>query len=241
MKRDPLDRYYTRPHVARAIVGWLDIPKGATVIEPNVGRGAWARALRDSGHHGPIIGVDLDPQPEAFEVCTEVITGDWLTVSATIGRAWIVLGNPPFITAADHLVASLEVAPRVGFLLRSSFVEPAENRRDMWRTSQPLMEWTIADRQRFEIHPDLLAELNAERVAEGKAPLVLKDGALPGVDSVLHTFLMFGEHVTQGFRERRGWYREVVSIERGEVPWAAPPWATSWLPCPRSEVSTCAA
>ena len=63
--RDPLDRCYTDPALARAIVRWLHaegLSKSAHVVEPSVGAGDFLSALLAEGHAPEAITVaDLDP------------------------------------------------------------------------------------------------------------------------------------------------------------------------------------
>ena len=195
-KRDPLERYYTPDDVASAVVGWMKIPSAWTVIEPSIGGGAWARALRASGHVGRIIGVDLDPgvtRETLAGLDVELHTGDWVEVSQAL-RADLVLGNPPFKPAGAHILAGLRAAPRLAFLLRGTFTEWTDSRAPMWKTLQPVLEWTIGDRLSFLPGPGSEVELK-------------------GSDSVCHSILFFRAGNT-----RRGWHREVVSLEHNVGP-----------------------
>lgn len=198
--RDPLDRYYTPANVAEWVVGWLRVPPHWTIIEPSVGRHVWPDALRRAGHTGRIIGVDVDEDARQYAAALDVefIHGDWPTVAPTV-RADLVIGNPPFAPAVPHLRAGLASSPRVVFVLRGSFVEPAGERDELWRTLQPTWEVTIGDRVNFEPHPSVIEA----RLAAGKPKF--------SGDSMLHSVFRF-----DAGRTVRGWRRQCVRI--GESP-----------------------
>lgn len=123
-QRDKLDRYYTPDNVARACTDRLTIPDGATVLEPSVGGGAFVRAvLAATRGTADITGCDLDPEADGLHLCDEHVIGDFLDYADMMGPFDLVIGNPPYADAADHVRAALRVAPRVAFLLRLNLLE----------------------------------------------------------------------------------------------------------------------
>lgn len=150
--RDEHDRYYTPDPIASAYARWLDVPRGARVLEPSVGGGAWARALRSRA--GLLVGVDIDPAARGLGMVHVPLAGDFadLDVGAhgdAHGEFDLVCGNPPFSVAAEHLDRALYLAPVVALLLRSTFVEPVQSRRDLLRAHPPWAVWMWPERIRF--------------------------------------------------------------------------------------------
>lgn len=203
-ERDPWDRYYTPHWAASAVVRWARIPPSWTVVDPSVGQSSiWPQVLREQGHTGRIVGVDIDPDARAPAEawCDEVITGDWMAVARERRlRADLVLGNPPYGPAGAHILLALgEVAQRGGFFLRGTFVELSGARLDLWRTLQPVCEWTITERVR------------------ARSPNPAADP--PSGENVSSSMLWFRRG-----NATPGWRREVVSARRhpDRVP-SAPP------------------
>jgi hypothetical protein len=100
--RDPLDRFYTRPEIAGVLV---DVVPGAgayrRVLEPHVGAGAFARAVRRRFPDARLHGLDFDPEApgrvdvhrfEAVDFLRWRPAGEWERPD------WIV-GNPPYAVA----------------------------------------------------------------------------------------------------------------------------------------------
>lgn len=120
-ERDKLDRYYTSDTDAAACVACLTLPNGARVVEPSVGGGAFARAVYGAtGGRAHILGIDIDPDADGLHLCDEMRMGDFDRISEDLTEwdADIVLGNPPYTDAIEHVRAGLRIAPRVAFLLR---------------------------------------------------------------------------------------------------------------------------
>ena len=195
-ERDPLDRYYTPLDVTRGLVAALGVPRHARVIEPSVGGGAWVTALRESGHEGPIVGVDLDPDARGFGLCDEARSGRWedhAPLLPEVDVPTIVLGNPPFRQAAEHVRAARARGWRVALLLRSTFVEPVESllhperaRLELWRDDPCTVELTWPHRIRF--------------------------GGAAGTESVLHSMFVWASPEPAPGAD--GWRRRLVWPDR---------------------------
>ena len=187
--RDPLDRYYTPDDVAFQLVRWMAVPADLTVIEPSVGDGAFVRALRATGHRGRIIGVDVDPDAAGLHLVDEAHVGDWPTVAGGL-RADVLVGNPPFKPALDHLRASLRAGRWVAMLARATWVEATVERAALWSAAAPVEEWTIGDRIRF-----------------------LGPSGVTKTDSVCHSMFFWRLPV-----RRQRWARQLVSVKRDLAP-----------------------
>jgi hypothetical protein len=144
--RDGLDRYYTDPTIAAALVDLLWIRPGATVVEPSVGRGAFIQAAR--ARLCRVVGVDVDPEAAGLQLCepSARVVGDLLATD--IAADWY-LGNPPYKHAEQHIRHGLQRA-RVGcaFLLRLAFLE-SQRRYPFWQAHPPARVWVLSRRPSF--------------------------------------------------------------------------------------------
>jgi hypothetical protein len=182
--------------VARGLAAALGVPRHARVIEPSVGGGAWVTALRESGHEGRIIGVDVDYDAAGFALCDQWCAGKWEDLATTlpdIEIPTVVIGNPPFRDAAAHVRVARARGWRVAFLLRSTFVEPVESenaperaRRDLWRDDPCTDELTW--------------------------PLRIRFGGAAKTDSVLHSMFVWSSPTPAPGAD--GWRRRLVWPDR---------------------------
>lgn len=131
--RDELDRCYTPDRLADAVVASISVElvEGATVVEPSFGGGAFLRAIRrrwsETVH---VVAVDVDPEApgrldyehdECLAGSWPAVATEWAGVLARRGcePAWmalrpdVIVGNPPFAEAVDHVKAALALRPQV--------------------------------------------------------------------------------------------------------------------------------
>lgn len=134
-QKDDLDRFYTRPEVADALIEWLvgtgRIGNGTLVIEPSAGAGSFVLACERRGID--CLAFDLEPSDEP--VCeTEIVRQDFLTLDDETLRelspgytkaGTVFIGNPPFGVQGGLAVAfinhAMELADMVCFILPPSF------------------------------------------------------------------------------------------------------------------------
>jgi hypothetical protein len=148
--RDVLDRFYTPDPVAVACVSVLPELRPTLVIEPSVGGGAYARAIRARWPDTLIHGVDLDPNAPGKADTTFFVTGNWVELATDFARDKpdLVAGNPPYKGALVHVQRSLAVAPVVGLLLRLGFLA-SQGRRSFWRAHPPAYVHILSRRPSF--------------------------------------------------------------------------------------------
>lgn len=111
--RDPLDRWYTPDALASACVAAVAAEIEAsgpprTILEPSVGGGAFARAIRTRWPDAHLTGVDLDPRAAGLALCERGVVANWCGLQPR-PRADLVVGNPPFTSdvALAHVRAAL--------------------------------------------------------------------------------------------------------------------------------------
>lgn len=143
------DRYYTPDAVADALVGLLDV-RGAMCMEPHVGGGAFARALRKHGARR-VHGFDVDPNATGREDCESSNTLDFLACPYLHPSPDWIVGNPPYRDAEAHIRHALAVTGRhVAFLLRLAILESAQ-RAPLWAAHPPRRVWVLSERPSFSV------------------------------------------------------------------------------------------
>jgi hypothetical protein len=163
-ERAPLDFYATPDPLALAICERLrlrlaDVPAPRYVVEPSAGTGAFVRAIRKTWPAARVRAVEVDPAlalPLSIADADIVYTADWPqhAADAVDGGAPppdLILGNPPYRQAQEHIEAGLRwLAPggRLAFLLRLNFLGSAA-RVDFWRRGELESVSTIAPRPSF--------------------------------------------------------------------------------------------
>lgn len=152
-ERIPLDAYYTPDEVARScltVIRDVNSPSPSFVLEPSVGGGAFARAVRKIWlATTKVVGVDIDPDAAGFADCDQAVVKDFLELESPTTADWIV-GNPPFGEAEAHVRKALWLEPRYGvaFLLRLGFLE-SEKRRAFWKEHPPTEVHVLVRRPSF--------------------------------------------------------------------------------------------
>lgn len=145
MSRLPNDAYYTPDDLAEKLVGLLPLSPGDFVLEPSVGGGAFARALRKRG--AEVVGCDINPRAEGVPDCSAFIEADFLTLPPPCTFEWVV-GNPPYTDVEQHIEKALSVSPNVAFLLRVAVTESA-SRIPFWQRWPLAKVWVLAERPSF--------------------------------------------------------------------------------------------
>ena len=145
-ERAVYDAYYTSDEDAERLISELPIDS-ETVLEPSVGGGAFARALRKLDCH--VVGVDIDPDASGFSDCDMHICAAFLLCPAARERPYWVVGNPPYDKAEVHIWHALDVTGRhVAFLLRLAMLE-SQTREALWRGHPPRQVFVLRRRPRF--------------------------------------------------------------------------------------------
>jgi len=151
MPRDHLDRYYTPLELCESVVPLLGVPHGARVVEPSVGAGAWARALRAEVPGVELIGVDIDPQAGGVEHVDFFMRADWPTAADKLRKGrrvdWVI-GNPPYKHAELHLRRALALTKNVAFLLRLGFLS-SRRRIPLFADHPPAEVIVLSERPSF--------------------------------------------------------------------------------------------
>lgn len=169
-----LGRYYTKLDLARELVQVIPIRPGSTILEPQVGRGAFVRALREmeedrgllakEGQGFRVDAMDLDPQAAAFTTFTtrtlldEWRVGDFLSDPPPLAAYDLILGNPPYgnekreDVASPHIQRALSLlAPKgsAAFLVRLNWLANGR-RRWMYQGQRPRVIFHLVPRPSFE-------------------------------------------------------------------------------------------
>jgi hypothetical protein len=148
--RSENDFYPTPQPVADAICARMSLELEGRhfdrIIEPSCGNGAFIRPLARLWNR-PVIGVDIDPGADASAGVAIIYKGDWaywIRHNPQHGRT-LVIGNPPFSLAAEHILAGLEnlaTGSLVCFLLKQNFFGSEDRRSNFW-TKGHCLRWFI--------------------------------------------------------------------------------------------------
>lgn len=127
--RDPLERHYTPPNLARNVLQLLAVEWGrlTRLFEPSVGGGAFIRESRKLWPGIDLFGCDLDTGCDGAHLLgKERFEGDGTLETLHKHRERLTgmpaVGNPPFTLATEHVRALLPVTGRVAFILPSDVV-----------------------------------------------------------------------------------------------------------------------
>jgi hypothetical protein len=162
-ERIPLDSYQTPPDLAVAICDRLFHTDVAPleILEPSAGKGAFVRAARARWPDAHVSAVEVNSAHlvELDAAGAQVILiDDWASLArglaaeqADSGPERLVLGNPPFRQAQEHVEAALEwmrEGDHLAFLLRLGFLGSAA-RVAFWRRPGLVSVAPIAPRPSF--------------------------------------------------------------------------------------------
>lgn len=163
-ERIPFDAYQTDPKLCGFLVqlliaqGYAEIFDGAArahVLEPSAGDGNFVHALSAGLAPGYHVGaIDLHPDYERLRSAgaDSVKEGDFLVESKSLrGRYDLVVGNPPYRQAEDHVRAALDVLRPGGvlaFLLRLAMLE-SKQRIPLWRDWPADKIYVLSERPSF--------------------------------------------------------------------------------------------
>lgn len=115
-----LDKFYTKPELAKELIELVGIQNYETVIEPSAGGGAFSQWIPG------VLAFDLEPE------CAGIIKQDYLELDINnymVDRRGpiLVVGNPPFGTAGnlalDFIKHSATFADTIAFILPLSFAK----------------------------------------------------------------------------------------------------------------------
>lgn len=145
--RDILDRYYTKPDLARQLVSMLDLGYGITALEPSVGGAAFSTALYNLNHR--VYACDIDHK--AIGLYDNWLAGRFVCSFLDLDCNdvdWII-GNPPYNDAENHCKHAIKNA-RIGvaFLLRLGFMASVQ-RSEFWRQNPPTRVIVLSKRPSF--------------------------------------------------------------------------------------------
>lgn len=160
--RVALDDYPTPPLLCAAICSVLKglLPAPRRIIEPSAGAGNFLIAARATWPESRLVAVEVQEQyrNQLAAVADCVLTSDWESTAPEIARRGgveLILGNPPYGLAEEHIVAALAaLAPNgiLALLLRLNFLCSYGRAVGLWRQHPPSDIWPIAQRPGFRLN-----------------------------------------------------------------------------------------
>ncbi|MFU8803191.1 MAG: hypothetical protein ACNA8W_05210 [Bradymonadaceae bacterium] len=156
--RDPLDRYYTPEWVVRILIENWPWPGVRTIGEPCAGM-TQTEAARKAGFADEASDIDPASPYRKLDFMAPPRTPTHELVVETYEDLTIV-SNPPYTTpihtAADFVSRALDLTDQVAMLLRLPWLEPCEDRLEIFQTMPPDSIWVLP-RVHFE-GPNLTPE-----------------------------------------------------------------------------------
>lgn len=167
-KRRDKDLYETPQACASAICARLEailkLGEDPRIIEPSAGSGSFVKAARATWPEAIIQAVDLHSEnARRLHVAgaTSYTTGKWQQQDVGGFGADLIVGNPPFSEAEEHIVHALNVVSPAGYvamLLPASFLASQRRCKSLWTPNTPgglvgfggvRYVWPIAERPSF--------------------------------------------------------------------------------------------
>lgn len=121
-QKDVLDKFYTKPEIAKSFIDKTNIDAYDVVIEPSAGSGAFSNQIPGC------FAYDLKPEGPG------IVEQDWLEYSHnSTNQSVLVVGNPPFgqqnSLATKFINHSASFANRIAFILPVSFKKDSVQNR----------------------------------------------------------------------------------------------------------------
>lgn len=150
---DGLDQYFTEQDLAERWCEWLELPRGARVLEPSAGDGTIVRALPKNVS---VTAVELDPIMVKTlnglkRPALEVVEGDFLQFERGPGAFDVAVMNPPYGKGADgrHVAHALSMAKRVSCLVRANFMHGKNRHREVFSIAEVTRRINLVVRPTF--------------------------------------------------------------------------------------------
>lgn len=147
--RKHLDAYDTPQELVEYLVGLLPIEAESSVLEPSAGSGVWCLELIRT-----VPGIHVEAceiREECREALVDAVTvacvhiGDFLELP--LGTFDLVIGNPPFCDAEEHIrhaLSRVRSGGHVAMLLRLAFLE-SRGRVPFWSAWPARKVWALSE------------------------------------------------------------------------------------------------
>lgn len=149
-KRREADFYPTPDELAERIVRAVGRYPNR-ILEPSAGDGAFVRACRANWRHARVSQVEPGPHHFDPEVDGYRATIEEFAARLPDARFDLIIGNPPFSLAEEHVrlcIGMLAPGGRLVFLLRLAFLE-TKKRAKFWCECPPARITVLEDRPSF--------------------------------------------------------------------------------------------
>lgn len=140
------DVYNTPQTLAEACLGVIS-GAPSTIWEPNAGAGSFVRAARNRWPFARVFASDIDSAAVGLRDAHAHIATDALTYRPRL-QIDMVVGNPPFATAQEHIEHAYSIADTVGFILRLNMLE-GKGRIKFWEKYRPSEVYVLSERPSF--------------------------------------------------------------------------------------------
>lgn len=154
--KNPHDLFETPMPLVTACLSKMAHWQPKTVLDVGCGYGAWGRGARAAWPEARIVGVDIVPRLPVEHTYNNFYRNDFLDVDP--GTFDFVIGNPPYSAkgnrnlAADLVMHGLDCLAedgRLGFLLKTEFVNADNRYNSLFRINPPIEHWVVVQRPSF--------------------------------------------------------------------------------------------
>jgi len=154
--KNPNDFFETPMPLVTACLSKMAHWQPETVLDVGCGYGAWGRGARTAWPEARIVGVDIVPRLPVEHPYDNFYRNDFLDVE--LGMFDFVIGNPPYSSksnrnlAADLVMHGLDCLGedgRLGFLLKTEFVNADNRYNTLFRINPPAEQWVAVQRPSF--------------------------------------------------------------------------------------------
>lgn len=123
-RKSELDKFYTIPQLAKALIDSLEISKYDKIIEPSAGNGSFSNLIPNC------IAYDIAPDSN------NIIEQDFLKLQIQYQENTLIIGNPPFGVGCNLAIQffnkSATLSDTIAFILPLTFRKPSiQNKLDL--------------------------------------------------------------------------------------------------------------
>lgn len=112
-QKHSLDKFYTKPEIAKECLELIDLDKYNLIIEPSAGNGSFSNLIPNC------LAMDIEPENN------KILKQDFFTYTPNIQEKILVIGNPPFgqqaTLAINFFNHAADFSDTIAFILPKSF------------------------------------------------------------------------------------------------------------------------
>ncbi len=153
---NPADFFETPIDLVTACLSKMAHWQPKTVLDVGCGTGVWGRAAREAWPDAALYGVDIENRMRGDGPYDKFYQNDFRDIDP--GKFDMVVGNPPYSSKGNRNLAAnlvmhgldcLDEDGRLGFLLKTEFVNADNRYNSLFRITPPAEQWVVVQRPSF--------------------------------------------------------------------------------------------